>query len=132
MKLLDRLKRIYQRHRRVIYHILPREDWQTAQREGIYAPVSLGTGGFIHCSKVDQVTHVANSYFEGRDDLLLLGISSDKVNVEIRYEDLLGEGMLFPHIYGPLNLDAVVNVSKLKKDERGKFGLPKSISNQDG
>lgn len=132
MKILDRLERINQRHRRVIYHILPWEDWQTAQHEGFYAPVSLETAGFIHCSKVDQVTRVANSYFEGQDDLLLLCIASDKVDAEIRYEDLLGEGKLFPHIYGPLNLDAVVNVSELEKDERGKFGLPKGISNLDG
>ncbi len=118
----------YLRHRRVIYHILPREDWLAAEENGIYEPESLETEGFIHCSKVDQVLGSANRYYQGQDDLLLLCIASEKVRAEIRYEDLTNSGKLFPHIYGALSVDAVVNVSRLEKDRRGRFILPAGIT----
>jgi uncharacterized protein (DUF952 family) len=51
-------------------------------------------------------------YFEGKSNLLVLTIDPLKVNPEIRFEDLQGEGQLFPHIYGDLNLDAVVKVEE--------------------
>ena len=51
-------------------------------------------------------------------------IAADKVEGEIRFEDLLGEGKLFPHLYGPLDLRAVVAVDDLGKDETGVFQLP--------
>jgi uncharacterized protein (DUF952 family) len=122
----------YIRHRRVIYHILPRGDWREAEEAGVYAPESLETEGFIHCSKVDQVLSTANRYFRDQEDLFLLCIASEKVRAEIRYEDLTGSGVLYPHIYGPLTLEAVVNVSRLDKDWRGKFVLPAGLSALDG
>jgi uncharacterized protein (DUF952 family) len=122
----------YLRHRRVIYHILPREDWLAAEKAGIYEPESLVGEGFIHCSKIDQVLSSANKYFKDQDDLYLLCIASDRVRAEIRYEDLINAGTLFPHIYGPLGLDAVVNVSRLEKNWRGKFVLPAGLSALNG
>ncbi len=113
-------------HNRNIFHILPADDWEQAKINGIYAPASLEAEGFIHCSTRDQVINTANSFFKGQSDMILLWILEHKVQPEIRYEDLLGEGTLFPHIYGQLNLDSVEQTSKLRRDEDGDFIFPAS------
>ena len=112
----------------MIYHILPKEDWAKARAAGIYEPESLPTEGFIHCSTVNQVIGSANAFFKGQTDLLLLTIDPEKVRAEVRYEDLAGEGLDFPHIYGPLNLDAVLKVSHLGQNQDGTFTLPTDVS----
>jgi uncharacterized protein (DUF952 family) len=111
-------------HGQMVTHILPRKDWEAAQEAGVYAPVSLEAEGFIHCSTIAQVIGTANLFFKGQEDLLLLWIVEAKLDAEIRYEDLPGDGILFPHIYGPLNLDAVVDVRPLLTRDDGQFILP--------
>jgi uncharacterized protein (DUF952 family) len=112
----------------VVYNLLPKADWERAQDAGVYRPADFTKDGFIHCSKVDQVVKVANAYYSGESDLYLLTIAVDRVGAEIRYEDLLGEGEKFPHIYGPLELKAVIAVSALEEDEQGQFILPTGLS----
>jgi len=112
------------RHGQVIYHILPKADWEEAESAGVYKPASLAKEGFIHCSAVHQVIPVANDYYEGKADLCVLCIASKKIIAEMRYEGPTGEKCRFPHIFGELNLDAVVAVFNLVKDEDGKFLLP--------
>jgi uncharacterized protein (DUF952 family) len=114
----------------LIYHILPKSVWAQAQKEGLYTPDSLDSVGFIHCSTLEQVLGSANKYFEGEDDLLLLAIQGLKVNSEIRTEDLAGEGMCFPHIYGPLNLDAILGAEPMPKNATGAFMLPAGLQDQ--
>ena len=95
----------------LILHIAEREAWYEAQASGSYGADSLKSEGFIHCSKPGQINAVANRYFQGRTDLVLLHIESDRVSAEIRYENLEGGEELFPHIYGPLSLDAVIKTA---------------------
>ena len=114
----------YLRYGKVIYHILPRTDWEKAQENGIYTPANIAAEGFIHCSEVQQVIRVANAYYSAEPDMWLLCIHVKKVEPEIRYEGPLEDGEKFPHIYGPLDLDAVVAASPLEKDEKGKFLFP--------
>jgi uncharacterized protein (DUF952 family) len=114
------------RHGDLVYHILPRSDWKAAKKAGSYRPASLARDGFIHFSRVEQVLPVARNFYQDAEDLLLLTIATEKVAGEIRYEDLLGEGKLFPHLYGPLDLSAVVAVDEFGKDEAGAFVLPQS------
>ncbi len=111
-----------------IYHILPKDDWEQAQSAGAYQPVSLAEQGFIHCSKVNQVVRVANSYYGACSDLVLLCIAVNQVSVKIKHEDLLGEGESFPHIYGPLVLASVASASPLERDAKGQFVLPAGLS----
>ena len=111
-------------HGRMCCHILSRGDWESAQKEGVYTPRSLGSEGFIHCSTAAQVLRTANTFYKEQDDLMLLWIAENKVSAEIRFEDLNDEEMLFPHIYGALNLDAVVGQQPFAKGEDGKFVLP--------
>ena len=79
--------------------------------------------GFIHCSTPAQVLQVANARFRGRSDLLLLSIDTDRVDAEIRYENLEGGEQLFPHIYGELDRDAVIRVVEFKPQADGSFGI---------
>jgi uncharacterized protein (DUF952 family) len=114
----------YLRYGEVIYHILPRADWEKAQGKTFYAPPNMAAEGFIHFSEARQVIRVANAYYTGETDMWLLCISVGKLEPEIRYEGPSEEGEKFPHVYGPLNLDAVVGLSQLEKDEQGRFVFP--------
>ena len=93
----------------MIYHIIKKEEWQGAKKQGEYRPLSLENDGFIHCSDLEQVEGVANNLYEGENDLLLLAIHENEVKPEIVYEDLYELGEKFPHIYSPLNTDAVID-----------------------
>jgi uncharacterized protein (DUF952 family) len=102
-----------------IVHLCTRPRWEAAVREGVYQADSLETEGFIHCSRPEQILASANRYYRGLEDVLLLWIDPAKVETEVRWEEAHGE--LFPHIYGPLNLDAVLDVTRLIADEDGIY-----------
>ena len=110
---------------RDIFHITTDADWARAQAEGAYSAstreLTLAQVGFVHCAFEEQVAGVANSFFRGVAKLVVLRISIDKLNAEVRYEDLEGGNVLFPHVYGPLNLDAVVAVMALPRGRDGTF-----------
>ena len=110
-----------------IWHITGRQQWQQAQLSQTYHSNSLDSEGFIHCSTQEQVLSVANFLFRGQQGLVLLGIDSSKVQADIRYEDV--EGTAFPHIYGALNTDAVVEVWDFEPGVDGKFALELSEPN---
>lgn len=107
-----------------ILHITTPSAWAEGQQKGQYTADSLPTEGFIHCSTPAQVVYVANDRFRGRNDLILLVITSHLVRPPIVYEDCYETGQLFPHIYGPLNLDAVTQVLPFPSDTDGRFILP--------
>lgn len=93
-----------------IIHLISESDWAAAKRAGEWRPPSLATEGFIHCSRPEQVAATMRRHFPGRSDMLMLVLDPARIAAEIRDEDLYGRGETFPHIYGPLNLDAVVEV----------------------
>ena len=103
----------------MIFHICPQSDWEKAQERGKYLDPSLDEVGFIHCSEYGQLISVANHYYSGATDLLILQIDAEKVLPEIRWE--AADGDQFPHIYGPLNLEAVAGVQDFHPDEDGVF-----------
>jgi len=86
---------------------------------GEYRPASLAVEGFIHASLSGQVLGVANRFYPSRQDLLLLWIDPQRLRPELRYEPADGE--LFPHIYGALNLEAVLAVVSFQPDADGIF-----------
>lgn len=106
----------------MIYHIVSESEWESAQANHKYEADSLKSEGFIHCSKKDQVAVVAKDLFDGRDDLLLLAIDEAKLNSPVKYEPN-SQGEKFPHIYGPINLEAVVGVQPLWQNKKGDFVL---------
>ncbi|CAN5207408.1 DUF952 domain-containing protein [soil metagenome] len=97
----------------MIYHITTRIGWEKAVVEGSYAAESLGTEGFIHTSYEKQVEGVLNRYYQGHSGLVLLHIEEKAVTSEIKYELAPSVNEIFPHIYGRLNLNAVVQVSDI-------------------
>lgn len=109
-----------------IFHITQRAAWLDAQRDGHYRGDTLDTEGFIHCSTREQVVWVANQRFRKEDGLVLLVIDIGKVGPAIRYESAEA-GELFPHIYGPLNSDAVTDVVTFAPGQDGMFTLPAEV-----
>jgi uncharacterized protein (DUF952 family) len=111
-----------------LLHISTRGLWQRALEEGVYTDPSLEREGFIHCSLPEQVAFVASSRFRGESGLILLCIDADLVGPEIRYE---GEIDQYPHIYGPLNLDAVYRIVEYEPGPDGTFTTPDNVSRDD-
>jgi phosphopantothenoylcysteine decarboxylase/phosphopantothenate--cysteine ligase len=113
-----------------ILHICKRSDLELARARGEYRSPSLETEGFIHFSRSDQLLSVANRYYHGQADLVVLWVRPRSLRAELRWEratvpdsgkpeqDMVDE---FPHLYGPLNLDAIVAVRNLEADQDGYF-----------
>ena len=98
----------------VIFHIAERCAWDAAVVAGEYTVSTLGRSlsdeGFIHMSTEDQVAGVADRYYSGLDDLVLLHVDELRLTERLQYDDVPGAPDPFPHLYGPLNVDAVVRV----------------------
>ena len=109
----------------MIYHITGAADWERARAAGEYLlstrGKSLADEGFIHASTAQQVAQVANAFYLDADGLVVLVIDADRVRPPIRYEQVPDSADPFPHIYGPLNADAVVRVVPLGKDASGRY-----------
>jgi uncharacterized protein (DUF952 family) len=116
----------------VILHITERSHWERAQVVGEYRTDSLETQGFIHCSTPEQVARVANALFRDQSDLVLLVIEPARVAAEIRYGTPEGGKEPFPHIYGPLNLNAVVRVLPFEPNVGGRFTSPTESTKEEG
>ena len=106
-----------------IFHITTSSAWDEARAAGAYEPPSLEREGFIHFSASDQVVGVANRAFRGQRDLVLLCVASERLAGVVRHEHAEDAGEDFPHLYGPLNLDAVVEVVPIAEGPDG-FELP--------
>jgi uncharacterized protein (DUF952 family) len=103
-----------------LFHLLACTDWERAQRLGEVRPESLVRQGFVHLSLEHQVLGTANRFFRGRSDLVLLRIDSAQLAAEVRMEE--GEpGQLFPHLYGPLPVTAVIATTPMLPDASGGF-----------
>jgi uncharacterized protein (DUF952 family) len=135
-----------------IYHIVAEKDWQPGRP---YQAESLSREGFIHFSRLDQVLGVANAFYAGQRGLLLLEVDVERLIAELRWEapvhpaapapgtlpseirfqassviplqNPLPES-LFPHLYGPLNLEAVLAVHPFEPGPDGIFVLPSPLT----
>ena len=115
----------------MILHLASNDAWLAAAKAGIYRADSLSTVGFIHCSKSSQIVGVANSFYRGQQGLVLLVIDPSKLESELKWEppaepepSHARAGDLFPHLYGRLNLSAVVDVITFEPNVDGNFSLP--------
>jgi len=97
----------------MIYHVVSNEQWQAALAKGFYEAPSLQLEGFIHCSRQEQVQGVLERYYHGQQDLLLLHIEEDKLTAKLLDELAPSVNEYFPHVYGVINLDAVVNTETI-------------------
>lgn len=95
-----------------IYHVVSAETWSTFDGELTYEADSLRSEGFIHLSEQQQIACVLDRYYQNVPNLLLLHIDPARLTHELRYEEA-ANGEKFPHVYGPINKDAVVGIEKI-------------------
>jgi uncharacterized protein (DUF952 family) len=104
----------------MIYRIAEPADWAAAQQTGQFASPDLAAEGFIHFSERSQVQGVSERYYARRTGLWLLAVDERRLTAPLRRENTTGGTELFPHVYGPVPLSAVVSQAPL---ERGADGL---------
>jgi len=117
----------------MICHITTRAAWDSGKASGQFLSPEFGEHGFIHCSTPEQAQLVANAYFAGQAGRVLLVIDPARLTSPVRWEPphtvgrLPGftQGSVFPHVYGPINADAVVRVVDLVPGENGTFSFPR-------
>lgn len=97
----------------LIYHIAFDADWDITKQNGFYEHPSLKEEGFIHCSQEHQLSGVLERYFTGAKDLVKLVIDTEKLTSKLVYDWSPKVQDTFPHIYGVINLDAVVEIISL-------------------
>jgi glutathione S-transferase len=121
----------------LIYHIARRADWERARADGEYTrstvDKTLAEEGFIHASQAPQVAGTANKFY--RDvpgGLVLLVIDPGLLRAEVRYEDVPGAELPFPHVYGPLNVEAVVEARPFAAGPDGTFTFDPSDLSEGG
>lgn len=107
----------------LIFHIVEKKAWKGIESGGEYTPESLEQEGFIHCSTGDKINETANRIFKNKRHLFLLIIDTKRVEAPIKYEEDSELGEVFPHIYGPLNTNAVIDKISLNPDKKGDFYL---------
>ena len=108
----------------MIYHILSSNSWQKVRDINSYKPEGFSKEGFIHCSKRDQIVAVANRYYQGQSDLIILEIDEDKLDSRVVFENLDGKNELFPHIYGHLNINSVVRFCPISLSDSDLTSFP--------
>jgi uncharacterized protein (DUF952 family) len=111
----------------IIYKIVPASLWAEAEATGVFggAPIDL-SDGYIHFSTGAQARRTAELYFKGQDDLLLVAVDGDKLGDALKYEPSR-DGDLFPHLYGPLPLDAVLWKKPMPMREDGLHDFPEGV-----
>ena len=116
----------------MIYHITTREIWEDALSKGKYEVISLAKEGYIHCSFENQFLETANLYFSNQPHLILLCIKVKKVKAEIINEKPLTKEnnrsiQEFPHIYGSINLDAIIDIKTFICNKYGQYEDPLNV-----
>ena len=91
-----------------IYHIVSPEIWSAFEGD-LYEHASLKSEGFIHCSFADQLGGVFERYYDGVEKVVILTLDTEKLTSDLVSEPSTG-GEIYPHIYGPINRDAIVEV----------------------
>lgn len=109
---------------RIIYKICPKNLWNEAESAGFFtgSPVDI-RDGYLHFSTGEQVRETAGKHFAGQEDLLLIAIDADALGAALRYEPSRG-GDLFPHLYAPLPVSAVLWAKPLPLGADGRHVFP--------
>jgi uncharacterized protein (DUF952 family) len=111
-----------------LFHITERTAWESARQAGEYRLSTrhrtLEDEGFVHCSLRHQLRTVAEFRYGDADDLVVLVIDSTRLQVPLEYESPDGTSESYPHVYGPVPVDAVSEVIAVTRDDTGRLVLP--------
>jgi uncharacterized protein (DUF952 family) len=118
-----------------IVHVTTRKAWKEAIIAGQYTAPSLESEGLIHCSTYSQVLPVAEKYYKGQSGLVLLVIDPKRLASDLKWEPPaegapppgVRAGETFPHIYGPINLDAILQAIDFESGPDDHFSLPSAL-----
>lgn len=107
----------------IIIHLTRPADWEFARHQPHPFSDLPGEFGYLHCCLPAQVERVAGTWFAGEDEILALEIDTERLRARVVFENLEGGEEEFPHIYGPLNRDAVVKWYPIKTNsEEDRYG----------
>lgn len=107
-----------------LFHITSLAEWKEAKNVGEYQPEGFARENFIHCSYRHQLLTVANRFYRGQNELVVLLIDSSKINDSVIEENLEGGTELYPHLYGVLSIEAVSNAIAFPCNMDGSFSFP--------
>ena len=108
-----------------IYKICTASEWHQAEHAGAYRGSAVDRkDGFIHFSTAEQAAGTASKWFAGQRGLVLVAVDGDALGARLKWEPSRG-GALFPHLYGDLELSAVLRVDPLPLDAQGRHVFPK-------
>ena len=106
-----------------IFHLITEQNWESALGAGQWRPGSLGDEGFIHCSNdEEQAMKVVARLYSGLTDMLALEVDTEKLSHPVISEPSRS-GEIYPHVYGPLEISAVVAIWRVKADGHGGYAL---------
>lgn len=111
----------------IILHCLTQRQWEKVKDNLSYGIEYISTVGFIHCSSVENFWRVAPNFKNIKEPLVLLCIDTEKVTAEIKWEDHDNCGREYPHIYGELNLNSVVQILPFLRNQKGELILNEEI-----
>lgn len=106
------------------YKVLTAEQMASLEADGVFggAPVDLADG-YIHLSTGAQLDQTVRKHFTGQNGLHIAAVDLDAMGGAVRWETSRGGG-LFPHLYAPLPLSAVIAYGPLERDDAGRIKLP--------
>lgn len=110
----------------LIYLLMNPPDFDRATAAGEWDPPSRAAEGFVHASPADQLTRVANKHYAAFDEVVVVALALDRVRPEVVWEPATGG--LYPHIYGPVNLDAVAGTERVRKGSDGMYVIAPQLS----
>lgn len=114
----------------IIFHIAKENQWTNFNKYKTYEDETLKTYGFLHCCTFDQILHVANGNLKNVDErLIVVCINTEYLSSKLKWEKNIKNDMVFPHLYGPINQDAVINTLKFEKDTSGNFFISNKLYN---
>jgi uncharacterized protein (DUF952 family) len=120
----------------MIFHVVPLSEWN-ALPEQAYAPASLAEDGFVHCSPDEETTlAVVNAFYRTAPrPLLALVLDEDRLAARLEFEEAVpapppgvAVNVLFPHVFGPVNRDAVERICEIEWDTDGRATGLKPVS----
>jgi uncharacterized protein (DUF952 family) len=107
--------------KKIILHCMKKQTWEKIRFNDFHSDLSIESCGFIHCSDPQNFWRVIHHFKDIQEDLVLLIIDPSLLRSPVKWEDLDKCGRNYPHIYGKLNLDAVIDCILLQRNKKDDF-----------